>query len=255
MSNDRSPRDDAVPSDAAEGRVLWVVGAGSGVGRATAVAAAAAGWSLVLSGRRVDALEQTRSLLGEAAASARILPLDVRDHGAVAQAVGSIDRLDALVIAAGANTKRRRFDDQDSDEFDDVVTINLLAPARLITAALPQLRASGSAHVVLVSSQAAWTPSPGAGVAYSASKTALSTIARDLNAQEAASGVRACHLCPGSIDSDFLRARPTMPSDEERATLLTPADVARSILFVLDSPPHVRIDELVLSPLSQIGGY
>ncbi|MFS4505384.1 hypothetical protein ACMA46_04015 [Clavibacter sp. Sh2141] len=60
---------------------------------------------------------------------------------------------------------------------------------------------------------------------------------------------------PRHVDSDFLALRPTVPDAAERAAMLTPDDVARAALFVLASPPPVRIDELVLSPMSQRGGF
>ena len=64
-------------------------------------------------------------------------------------------------------------------------------------------------------------------------------------------GVRATHLCPGDVDTEFLAMRPVVPDADARAVMLTPDDVARSILHVLDAPPHVRIDELVISPVAQ----
>ena len=102
-----------------------------------------------------------------------------------------------------------------------------------------------------MSSYSAWRFSPGAGVAYAASKTALTSVCQTLNAEEARHGVRACHLCPGDVDTDFLRLRPQVPDADARAVMLSPEDVARTVLFVLDSPAHVRIDELVVSPVSQ----
>ena len=88
-------------------------------------------------------------------------------------------------------------------------------------------------------------------MAYAASKTALGALCRSLNEQEAAHGIRACHLCPGDVDSDFLSLRPQVPDAQARAAMLTSADVARAVMFVLESPPHVRIDELVISPVVQ----
>ena len=89
---------------------------------------------------------------------------------------------------------------------------------------------------------------PDAGAAYSASKTALGPLVATLNAQENRHGIRACHLCPGDVDSDFLDRRPTVPGAGERAVMLSPEDVGRAVAFVLTSPPHVVIDELVISP-------
>ena len=78
----------------------------------------------------------------------------------------------------------------------------------------------------MVSSYSGWRFSPYAGVAYSASKTALAAVCQTLNAQEAGHGVRACHLCPGDVDTDFLELRPKVPGADARAAMLTPDDVA-----------------------------
>jgi len=63
--------------------------------------------------------------------------------------------------------------------------------------------------------------------------------------------VRACHLCPGDVDTDFLLQRPNVPDADARSVMLSAQDVARAVQFVLDAPPHVRIDELVISPVAQ----
>ncbi|MDF2580574.1 MAG: short-chain dehydrogenase [Microbacterium sp.] len=58
-----------------------------------------------------------------------------------------------------------------------------------------------------------------------------------------------CHLCPGDVDTDFLSLRPEVPDAEARRRMLTPEDIGRTVRFVIDAPPHVRIDELVISPV------
>jgi NADP-dependent 3-hydroxy acid dehydrogenase YdfG len=238
----------------ASGRVLWVTGAGSGMGRAAAVAAARGGRRVALSGRREDALTETRRLVDEAGGEGLVLPLDTVDAAAVAAAHGEIGStwggVDDLVLSAGLNDPRRSWADQSVDTFEAIVATNLTGVVRLVDTALPDLRRSGG-HVVVVSSFSGWRFSPGAGVAYSASKTALTAVCQTLNAAEAGHGVRACHLCPGDVDTEFLALRPAVPDADARAKMLTPDDVARAVLFVLDSPAHVRIDELVLSPVSQ----
>jgi NADP-dependent 3-hydroxy acid dehydrogenase YdfG len=232
-------------------RVLWVTGGGSGMGRATAVSAAADGWTVVVSGRRADALDAVVAEITGAGGRGRAIALDVQDRTALAGARDTIlaefGRLDGLVLAAGRNAPARRWDNQDLDVFADVVATNLTAVATAIDLALPALRESGGV-VVVVSSYSGWTFSAGAGVAYSASKTALGSIVRTLNQQEP---VRACHLCPGDVATDFLEQRPVVPDAAARSVMLTPEDVARAVRFVLDAPSHVRIDELVISPTSQ----
>ncbi|MEW1959910.1 SDR family NAD(P)-dependent oxidoreductase [Kineococcus sp. NPDC059986] len=232
-------------------RVLWITGAGSGMGRAVARSAVAAGWTVALSGRRADALHETAVAAGGTCLE---LPLDVRDGEAVRAArervVGEFGRIDGLVLAAGRNTPRRNWDDQEIATFHDVVAVNLGAVVTVLDATLPDLRASSGVAVV-VSSYAGWSFHPSAGVAYSASKTALGSVVRTLNATEAGHGVRACHLCPGDVATDFLDQRPNVPDAAARERMLTPDDIARTVQFVLDSPAHVRIDELVVSPVVQ----
>lgn len=238
----------------ADGRTTWVTGAGSGMGRAAALAAAETGRAVALSGRRVDRLDEVAAVVRAAGGHALVVPGDTQDPGWARSAVEAITRdsgrIDELVLAAGLNSPQRRWDDQTMEGFESVVATNLLGPTRVVDAALPALRVLGGT-VVVVSSYSAWAFQPGAGVAYSASKSALASLCRTLNVQEAEHGVRATHLCPGDVDTDFLAHRPVEPDAAARAVMLKPCDVARSILHILDAPPHVRIDELVISPLSQ----
>ena len=235
-------------------RTVWITGAGSGMGRATALRAARNGWAVALSGRREAQLEQLAAEIRAAGGTALVAPLDVQDRDAVRETarrlVAELGGIDALVLAAGLNAPQRRWEDQDLSEFDAIVSTNLTAVASTIDAALPHLRERGG-QVVVISSYAGWSFQPGAGVAYSASKTALGSLVRTLNQQEAARGVRACHLCPGDVATDFLDQRPSVPDAAARARMLSAEDVARTACFVLDSPAHVRIDELVVSPVSQ----
>jgi NADP-dependent 3-hydroxy acid dehydrogenase YdfG len=224
------------------------------MGAASAEAAARDGWAVVLSGRRADRLEQVARTVRGAGGTADVLPLDANDPDAVTAARDAVlerhGRLDGLVLAAGRNAPRRRWDDQSLTDFRAIVDTNLTAVVTLVDAALPALRAAGGV-VVVVSSYAGWSFQPGAGVAYSASKSALASVVRTLNQQEAEHGVRATHLCPGDVATDFLDQRPEVPDAAARRRMLQPEDVGRTVAFVLGAPTHVRIDELVLSPVSQ----
>ena len=237
-----------------DARVLWITGGGSGMGAATARAAAADGWTVVLSGRRADRLGEVAATVRDDGGAADVLPLDTKDPDAVSAARDTLlarhGRLDGLVLAAGLNAPGRRWDDQTLPSFRAIVDTNLTAVVTVVDAALPALRTSGGV-VVVVSSYAGWSFQPGAGVAYSASKTALGSVVRTLNQQEAPHGVRATHLCPGDVATDFLDQRPSVPDAAARQVMLQPEDIARTVSFVLESPRYVRIDELVLSPVSQ----
>lgn len=236
-------------------RVLWIVGGGSGMGRASALAAAEAGWSVAVSGRRADAVAETASQVRAAGGTALEVPVDARDAASLRAAheriVGEWDVVSGAVLAAGLNSPRRAWADQSMDEFEAIVETNLTSVARVIDLVLPGMRSGGQGNIVVVSSRAAWRFSPGAGVAYMTTKTGLSALVASLNDQEGANGIKACHLCPGDVDTEFLSMRPEVPDAAQRSGMLTAHDVARAVQFVLDSPAHVRIDELALSPIGQ----
>ena len=235
-----------------DARTVWITGAGTGMGRAAALAAARDGRPLALSGRRPEMLDEVAEEIRALGGTALAGPLDVTDRLAVRSAAARIEEelggVEAVVLSAGLNAPRRYWRDQDLDEFAAITETNLLGPVSVIDAVLPGMRARGEGTIVVISSYSAWRFSPDAGAAYSASKTALGPLVATLNAQENRHGIRACHLCPGDVDSDFLDRRPQVPGAQERAAMLTPQDVGRAVSFVLASPPHVVIDELVISP-------
>jgi NADP-dependent 3-hydroxy acid dehydrogenase YdfG len=235
--------------------VLWVTGGGSGMGRASAIAAAEAGWRVAVTGRRASAVQGTAEQIRSAGRSALEAPADVRDAASLGAAhkriVAEWGPVTGLVLAAGLNTPHRNWSDQSIDEFAAIVDTNLTSVARAVDLVLPGMRSAGSGNIVVVSSRSGWTFSPGAGVAYMSSKTALGALVASLNDQEGRNGVKACHLCPGDVDTDFLDFRPQVPDADQRSSMLTEHDIARTVMFVLDSPPHVRIDELAISPVGQ----
>lgn len=238
-----------------EPRVLWVTGAGSGMGRAAALEAARTGWRVALSGRTPTALTAVQEEITAAGGEAIAVPLDVTDLDQVRSAhdvvVDAWGRIDGLVLSAGLNSPQRAWANQDMTTFDRIVDTNLNAVVRVIDASLPQLRIAGHGIVVVISSYAGWQLSPFAGVAYSASKGALASVVVSLNKQEAGAGIRATHLCPGDVATGFLQQRPVVPDAAAQAVMLTAEDIGRAVGFVLESPPYVRVDELVISPVSQ----
>jgi len=225
------------------------------MGAAAARQAARSGWRVALSGRREDALRRVADEIEAVGGESLILPLDVTDAEQVELVRDAIvekwGRIDGLVLSAGLNDPKRSWADQRMDRFTAIVDTNLTGVVRVIDSALPQLRAAGAGVVVVISSYAGWQFNPGAGVAYSASKTALSSVAISLNKQEAVNGIRATHLCPGDVATDFLNLRPVVPDQDAQEVMLTADDIGRAVEFVLDSPPYVRVDELVISPISQ----
>lgn len=230
----------------------WILGASSGVGAATCHRLAQSGFDLVISSRRRSRLEDLAVELRPSGSTVDVIDFDAADReatlAAAKAATESGKRLDAFVYSSGMNVQNRFWNDLVDDESRDMYSVNVLAAMTALGPVIEHMRDAGGGSIVLVSSISSWKNVPHAGVAYASSKAALSALAQSINTEEAAAGLRACNLCPGEIDSEFLRHRPEQPTDERRRTMLSPDDVAKAVHFVVTSPAHVTLNELVISP-------
>jgi len=235
-----------------EGQVAWVTGAGSGIGRAAAVALATAGAQVVLSGRREAHLKETQKLVAKAGGTARLEALDVTDAAAVQAAMGRIKarlkRLDILVNNAGVNILERAWAALDPARVDAVLGANLHGAFYCVVAALPLMRAQKSGLIITIASLAGRFVSPLSGPAYTAAKHAVVAMSASINMEECVNGIRACAICPGEVATPILDLRPVPVSAEDRAKMLQPEDLAETILFVARMPKHACISEILLAP-------
>jgi NADP-dependent 3-hydroxy acid dehydrogenase YdfG len=231
------------------GKIAWITGAGSGIGRAGAMALAEAGATVILSGRRAEQLAETASQIG---ARAECLPLDVTDAEAVAAAAETIAArhggIDILVNSAGMNLPQRYFKNLTVETWDRVVHVNLDGALYCTHAVLPGMRARGGGLVINVASWAGRDHVYFTGAAYTASKHALVALTMSLNMEEGRNGIRATALCPGEVATPILKNRPVPPSAEEVDRMLQPDDLGRTIRFVAEMPPHVTINEILIGP-------
>lgn len=234
------------------GKIALVTGGGSGIGRAVCLAFAAAGCHVHALGRRREPLEETRRL----GPSDRITTheCDVTDRARLGAVVESIvqsqGRLDIVVNNAGVNVANRRVSELRPEDWDTILAVNATGVFNVIRATLPYLRQSRGT-VITISSIAGLRPSTLAGAAYSAAKHAATALTRVLGLEEAEHGVRACVISPGEVDTPILMKRPTPVTEEHRARILQPEDVARAALFVASLPPRATVAELVIKPTTQ----
>lgn len=238
--------------EALDGKVAWLTGAGSGIGRAAAVALAREGMRVVLSGRRQAALAETAGLVRDAGGEAVTAPLDVSDSeaaAAVAEIIGArYGRLGVLVNNAGVNTLERHLPELTADDWTRIVDVNLNGAFYCARAALPMMRAQGDGLIINVSSWAGRFNSYLSGPAYNASKHGMLALNASLNMEECRNGIRACAICPGEVATPILDARPVKLSDEDKARMLQPEDLAETIVFVARMPSHVCLNEILISP-------
>jgi NAD(P)-dependent dehydrogenase (short-subunit alcohol dehydrogenase family) len=235
-----------------KGRVAWVTGGGSGIGQAGAVELAKSGATVIVSGRRESALAETRGLIKHAGGAAETQALDITDRDAVARAGAAIfarhGRVDILVNCAGVNIPKRFFKDLATAEWDRVVDINLNGALYCILAVLPLMRERRDGLIVNIGSWFARYPAYVGGAAYNASKQALTSMTHQLNIEEGLHGIRACVIHPGETVTPMQRARPKPPSPEDQAKMLKMEDLGRVVRFVAESPVHVCLNEIVVTP-------
>ncbi len=238
---------------------VFITGATSGFGEACARRFAAAGWSLIISGRRSERLQ---ALADELAAQTDVLPLvlDVRERSTMETAIANLPprfaSLRALVNNAGLALGSDPAQDCDLDHWETMVDTNikgLLYATRLL---LPRLIAHGAgAGIVNLGSIAGNWPYPGSHV-YGASKAFVRQFSLNLRCDLQGTGVRVTNLEPGLCESEFSLVR--FAGDRARydaiyegANAIQPADIAETILWILQQPAHLNINSLELMPVSQ----
>ncbi len=235
-----------------DGKVAVVTGASMGMGKAIALALASEGANLAIVARR-------EGPLGEAAEEMRALGVqvlsctaDIADSDSVDAMVESVleryGRLDILVNNAGVNMPNRTLADITPQDWKTTVDVNLTGAFLCTRAVLPTMRSLGQGTIANVSSGSGRRASIPAGVAYSASKAALSSFNESINLAERKNGVRACLIIPGEVNTPHVMKRLYPPSSEARAIMLQPEDVAAAVLFVVTMPQRATVEELVLMP-------
>ena len=126
--------------------------------------------------------------------------------------------------------------------------INLDGSFYCITAVLPSMRERKDGVIINISSWAGKYDSYMTGPAYNASKHAVVAMTAHLNQEECINGIRACALCPAEVSTPIMEKRPIPPSAEDRAKMLQPDDLGRTIRFIAELPAHACINEIIISP-------
>lgn len=233
-------------------KIVWVTGAGTGIGRATALAFARAGARTVLTGRRLDMLAETAGLIEQAGHASMTLAADVADPADVIRAhreiVAALGEVDILVNNAGTNAKRRHWRDLSPADMARVVDVNLKGPFLCTIAVLPAMRAAGGGTIIHVVSNAATGIYAVAGPTYTASKHGARAMSATLNAEEGIHGIRSVCINPGEVETPILDTRPKPPGPADRALMVQPDDIAAAAVFAAQLPARTCMAEMLITP-------
>jgi NADP-dependent 3-hydroxy acid dehydrogenase YdfG len=233
----------------ADGSVLIITGASTGIGAATAHAAAEAGYRVVLGARSEDRLQELATELGgdERALAVRCDVTEPEDNERLARAaLDGFGRLDAVFANAGHGAQRG-FLKETPEQWRSMVLTNVLGVALTIRATLPHLLERDNGHYLITGSVAGRRALPGS--LYSATKWAVTAIGeslrQELRQMHDNHSIRVTLIEPGMVDTPFFDNRPD-PEDALHAD-----DIARAVIYALKQPAHVDVNEVLIRPVSQ----
>ena len=237
-----------------QGSTALVTGASAGIGLASARMLSAAGVRVIGCARRLEVL---RAEMSDLPGPTLALQLDVADAGSVAGLMTQLptdwQSIDILINNAGSDVGGRRdFHEGGVTEWVNTIQINVCGLMQVTAAVLPGMLERQSGHIVNLGSVAGLSGVRGCG-AYVASKHAVHGLSDTLRQEYAGQGIRVSEILPGMVKTDFAKTR---FSDAEKGDAfyenyglcLEAEDIARSVLFALEQPPHVVVSQIVIVP-------
>lgn len=238
-----------------QGKTAVVTGGATGIGWAIAKALADEGCRVAIGGRRDDKVRE--ALAGYSGGRIIGHAIDVADRASVGQFFAWVERelgpIHILVNSAGTNIKNRTMADMRPEQWDQLVAINATGAYNCMYAVLPQMRARRDGLVINISSIAGKRAAALGGVAYCASKFAMTALGTAVANEDAVNGIRVTNVYPGEVDTPILENRPTPVTPEHRAAILQPEDVGQMVAAIACLPPRAHVAEIVIKPTKQ--GY
>lgn len=237
-------------------KTALITGGGTGIGWAIAKAFALAGARVGIAGRRMEKLnEAAQSIHDQTEHPITCHTVDVADRASVTQLVDwmtkQLGRIDVLVNSAGINVPKRSMVEMQPDDWDRVMQINATGAYNCIHAVLPQMRARQDGLIINISSIAGKRAAALGGVAYCASKFAMTALGTAVGNELAEEGIRVTNVYPGEVETPILENRPTPVTAEHRARILQPEDFADLGVAIAALPPRANVPEIIVKPTLQ----
>eukprot|EP00756_Hemistasia_phaeocysticola_P048657 Hpha_TRINITY_DN23067_c0_g1::TRINITY_DN23067_c0_g1_i1::g.109294::m.109294 len=239
-----------------QGKRAVVTGAGSGMGRAIALAFAREGATVVIAGRRVDALKITvdaaASLPGKVVSKQCDISKEESVEGLVTEAKRLMGGIDILVNNAGMNVPQRKLKELKTSDWKAVIDTNLGGTFNVTQAVLPTMRDQRCGTIINVTSIAGKRASVLAGSSYVASKYGMNGLGNMINLEEGPNGIRCTNICPGEVATEILDKRPVPPPPEKRRQMAQPEDIGECAVLVASLPQRVFIPELTVTGITTL---
>jgi NADP-dependent 3-hydroxy acid dehydrogenase YdfG len=243
------------------GKLAIVTGASSGIGEATAQHLSQQGATVVMVARRKDRLDKLVKTLQKTGGKASAIEADLTDASAadhiVKDTLKNYGRIDILVNNAGVMLLGPVLD-APLQEWENMISLNVLSLMRLTHAVLPYMQQVNSGHIVNISSVAGRVATANSAV-YNASKWAVNAFTEALRQELAADqlAIRTTLIEPGAVDTELTsHNRPEIQETLKKrykgiAKKLEANDIARAITYAVTQPPHVNVSEILIRPLGQ----
>ena len=232
-------------------KVVLVVGASSGIGRATAILFARAGARVIASARRADRLRELDAEMGSSGFPIITIVADASKADEMKKLVddtqASVGTVDILVYAAGTNIPGRALSVLNPETWDMMLDANLNGAYYATYAVLPAMRAAGGGLLLYISSVSGLM-ADASGASYQAAKRGLVGLAHAARFEERQNGIRTCVVCPGLVDTELVQKRPVKPTAEMLQAALQPEDVAEMIIAIASLPPRAVVPEIQILP-------
>ncbi len=239
-----------------KGKVVLITGGSTGLGAVTAQLLAERGAKVAVAARRKDKLDNVVAEIDAAGGIAKAYALDVTDknqvEAVVANVITDFGKLDVLINNAGL-MPIRPMSEVNTDEWDQMIDVNLKGVLYGIAAALPRFLAQESGHIINLSSVAGIKVFAPGGTVYSGTKFAVSAISEGLR-QEVGEKVRVTSIEPGAVESDLKLGTSGTAKDtvlDFYKNAIPASSVARAIAFAIEQPANVDINAIELRPTSQ----
>ena len=235
---------------------VLIIGGGTGMGEAIALSFAKEGWKIAIAGRRQEKLDdvakQATELTGQTILSHTV---DVGKRSQVEDLfewfTKEIGHLDIMVNCAGINVADRTMENLSPENWDKLLRINATGAYDAMRCALADMRPRQDGIIINISSVAGKRAVLLGGVAYNASKFAMTALGTTVSEEVKDQGIRVTNVYPGEVNTPILDNRPVPPPESHRQSILQAQDVADAVLMVAKLPPRAHIPELVIKPTKQ----